>query len=77
MEKQKAQYYAHTKYYANSNTWIIAAIFNVCLIKWDNVIDLKTVLIVDKCIAHSLLKNIIVVYFPANTKALSNLVCKE
>lgn len=62
------------EYYANSNAWMTAAIFKEWLIKWDNVLDHNIVLLVDNCTAHNnvsvLLKNIKVVYLPANTTAL-------
>ena len=57
---------------AHSNTWMMALIFNEWLIKQDNILDQKIVLLVDICTARSvsvLLKNI-KVYLPADTEML-------
>ena len=66
-------HYLPVEYYANSSAWMAADIFNEYLMKEDNILDHKIVLLVDNCTTHSvnvLLKNIKVVYIPANTTVL-------
>src|SRR5215469_1845088 len=60
-------------YYSNANSWITSVIFNNWLVKWDLELKQKIVLLVDNCTAHtnnSLLKNIKVIFLPANTTSL-------
>lgn len=60
-------------YHSNSNAWMTTVIFNEWLIKWDAKLNRKIVLLVDNCTAHSVnssLKNIKVVFLPANTTSI-------
>ena len=60
-------------YHANSNAWMTASIFQEWLLKWDNRLNRKIVLLVDNCAAHIAninLRNIKVVFLPANTTSL-------
>jgi hypothetical protein len=59
-------------YYCNANAWT-GAIFNDWLVTWDLELKRKFVLLADNCTAHtnnSLLKNIKVIFLPANTTSL-------
>ena len=61
------------EYCANSNAWMTTTIFNEWLMKWDEKLKRKIVLLVDNCTAHGVkvsLKNIKVVFLPANTTSL-------
>jgi hypothetical protein len=60
-------------YYSNANAWMTSVILNDWLVKWDLELKRKIDLLVDKCTAHtneSLLKNIKVIFLPANTTSL-------
>jgi len=60
-------------YYSNANAWMNSVIFNDWLVKWDLELKRNIVLFVDNCTAHtnnSLLKNIKVIFLPANTTSL-------
>jgi hypothetical protein len=60
-------------YYSNTNAWMTNVIFNDWLVKWDLELKRKIVLLVDNCTAHTnnlLLKNIKVIFLPANTTSL-------
>jgi len=60
-------------YTANKNAWMTQEIFSQWLIKWDNELDRKIVLLIDNCTAHNVslnLKNIKLVFLPANTTSL-------
>jgi hypothetical protein len=60
-------------YCANTNAWMTTPIFNDWLLKWDNRLNHKIVLLVDNCTAHVVkvnLKHIKVIFLPANTTAL-------
>jgi hypothetical protein len=60
-------------YYSNANAWITSVIFNDWLVKWDLESKQNIVLLVDNCTAHTnslLLKNIEVIFLPANNTAL-------
>jgi hypothetical protein len=60
-------------YYSNANSWMSCVIFNDWLVKWGLELKRKIVLLVDNCTAHtnsSLLKNIKVIFFPANSTSL-------
>lgn len=60
-------------YDANGSAWMTSALFNSWLLKWDKKLKRKIVLLVDNCTAHKItvaLKNINVVFLPANTTSL-------
>jgi len=60
-------------YYSNANAWITNVIFKDWLVKWDLELKRKIVLLVDNCTAHTnnlLLKDIKVIFLPANTTSL-------
>jgi hypothetical protein len=61
-------------YYSNANVWMTSVIFNDgWLIKWNLELKRKIVLFVDNYTTHtnnSLLKNIKVIFLPANTTSL-------
>jgi len=60
-------------YYSNANAWMTSIIFSAWLVKWHLELKRKLVLLVDNCTAHtnnSLLKNIKVIFLPANTASL-------
>lgn len=60
-------------YHANSNAWMTILIFSEWLQKWDKRLTRKIILLVDNCTAHSVtctLKNIRLIYLPANTTSL-------
>lgn len=60
-------------YAANKNAWMTQEIFSGWLAKWDKELDRKILLLVDNCTAHNVnlnLKNIKLVFLPANTTSL-------
>jgi hypothetical protein len=60
-------------YYSNANAWMTSVIFNDWLVRWDLELKRKIVLLVGNCTAHTnnlLLKNIKVIFLPANTTSL-------
>jgi hypothetical protein len=60
-------------YYSNANAWMTSVIFNNWLVKWDLELKRNIVLLIDNYTAHtnnSLLKNIRVIFLPANTTSL-------
>jgi len=60
-------------YTINKNAWMTQEIFSQWLIKWDNELYRKNVLLVDNCTAHNVslnLKNIKLVFLPANITSL-------
>jgi len=67
-------------YYSNANAWMTSIVFNDWLVKWDLELERKIVLLVDSCTSHtnnSLLKNIKVIFLPANTTSLIQICDKD
>jgi len=61
------------QYHANSNAWMTSHIFEEWIKAWDKQLSKKILLLVDNCTAHSIkftLRNIKLVYLPANTTSL-------
>ncbi|XP_067127946.1 tigger transposable element-derived protein 4-like [Centruroides vittatus] len=61
-------------YRSSANAWMTTTIFNNWLVKWDMCLKRKIVLLVDNYTAHrsvnASLKNIKIIFFPANTASL-------
>lgn len=61
------------RYFNSTNAWMTTAIFTEWLQEWDKCLNRKILLLIDNCPAHPrdvTLKNIKVVYLPANTTSL-------
>jgi len=67
-------------YIANKNAWMTQEIFSQWLMKWDNELDRKIVLLVDNCTAHNVslnLKNIKLVFYRLIPHHLFSRMIKE